>query len=306
MLIFRRSVSIFLAVIGTITLVLALVTRVAYAAVFDTNTYVDTVSEVVSLSEMRKEVSTFMTDSIVEGVKLDSPSLTYALRRARINPDNFRDDVRSMITTSVDTFMQSEKFMTLWKNTNKMAHENLMTIVKSDSEVTNNFNVDATELVTSLASSITDPAGKITKFIPLKEFMPQDQKFDFKLMDAKAVNNLRDGIDAASKIKWAFFFGSIILLLLSWLAWGRTRGAHRVIAISIASAGIITLIAKSSGSSAVSNAVDDKAQEAAKAIYSVITSPLTGYAVAFIILGLAGMGATFYRRSSDNQASGSL
>ena len=76
MLIFRRSVSIFLAVIGTITLVLALVTRVAYAAVFDTNTYVDTVSEVVSLSEMRKEVSTFMTDSIVEGVKLDSPSLT--------------------------------------------------------------------------------------------------------------------------------------------------------------------------------------------------------------------------------------
>ena len=307
MLIFRRTVSIFLAVIGTLALVLAIVSRVAYAAVFNTDTYVETVTEVVSLSELRSEVSTFVTDSIVDGAQLDSPKLVYVLRRAKINPDTFQKTVRNVVETSVDNYMQSEQFMTLWSTTNRTAHEQLMTVLKDTSTPAKDFTIDASQLVKEMALSIADPKGVVSKFVPLKEFVPEKDNFEFKLIEAKSVQDLRDGLDAASKIKWALLVGSVVLLLASWLIFGRTRGAHRVVALSLTGAGIITLIAKQTGASAVADNVDEKAVEAAKAIYSIVTSPLTGYAIALLVIGLAGFGATFYKRTAQvDQASGSL
>lgn len=307
MLIFRRSVAILLAVLAAVSLALASITRVAYAAIFNTDTYVETVTKVVELSSLQNEVSQFVTDSIAESVQLDSPNITYLLRRANINPGKFRDDVREVITNSVDSFMQSEQFISVWANTNRMAHEQLMTLLSSDSAVTNDFTIDASELVTAIATSLTDPKGVITKFLPLKNFVPKDKLFEFKLIDASSVQDLRNGLDAASKVRWAFLFASLILLLIAWLIFCRSRGAVRMVAIAITCGGLVTLMAKSAGAGAVKSAVDNDAKDAAQAIYSVVTSPLTSYIVAMVLIGAVGIGATFYRGTkTPDHASGSL
>lgn len=307
MLIFRRSIAIVLAVLGTISLTLGSMTRVAYAAVFDTETYVLTVTEVVKLSSLRNEVSQFVTDSLVEGAQLDSPTVTNLLRRANIDPVKFRDDVREVIANSVNSFMQSKQFISIWSNTNRVAHEQLMALLTSDSAATTDFSIDARELVTAMATSLTDPKGVISKFLPLKNFVPENQAFEFKLIDATSVQDLREGLDAASKIRWALIVGSVLLFAAAWLTFGRSRGATRMLAIAVACAGVLTLIAKSTGSSAVKNAVDVDAKAAAEAIYSVVAGPLTSYGVAMLVMGIAGMAATFYRGSkATDQASGNL
>lgn len=294
----RRSMAIFLAFIATITLVAALVVRVAYNTVFDTDTYVETVSSIGQLDSMQGKVSTFVSDSLVNGAQLDSPQYSALFRKVGVNQATFRDTVAKTVYESVNRYMKSEAFITLWASTNRTAHTQLMTLVKNDSPITQDFVVDLSPLVKAAATSLDDPTNAISKVIPLNTFVPTKGTFEFKLIQAKSVEDLRTAVDIAGKARTGLLLSSLVVLALAWLLFGRTRGAHRLVAIAFVVAGTITLVIKAVGKNVVHGVVDVSARDSADAIYAVTTSPLTTYAVVVLILGIAGFGATFYRRTN--------
>lgn len=300
---FRRGVAIFLAFLATIMLVAALVVRVAYNTVFDTDTYVQTVAAIAENPESLSRVSDFISNSFTDSADLGNPKLDPLFRRAGIDQSKFELQVRSILQKSVYEFMQSQTFTTLWEGTNRAAHSQLMALINSDSTVKQDFMVDLGPIVKAAAMSIQDSNGYIAKIIPLKTFVPQETTMQFTLIQASGVEDLRTAVDIAGKARTGLLFGSLFILAMAWLLFGRTRGAHRMVAIAIASAGTITLVIKAIGKNVVHGVVDVSARDSADAIYSVTTSPLTGYAVFILMIGFAGFGATFYRRTA-HQASG--
>ena len=293
----RRSMAIFLAFIATITLVTALVVRVAYNTVFDTDTYVHTVTAIAENPDSLSRVSDFISNSFSESADLGNPKLAPLFRKTGINQGEFETKLRTILQDSVYSFMQSDTFITLWGDANRAAHTQLMALIKSDSTVTQDFMVDLGPIVKAAAMSIQDPNGYISKFIPLKTFVPQDTKMQFKLVQASGVEDLRTAVDIASKARTGLLFSSLFVLAMAWLLFGRTRGAHRLVAIAFASAGVLAFAVRAVGKTVVGNIVTTEAKRSATTIYSITTAPLTGYAVFVLILGIAAFGATFYRRS---------
>jgi hypothetical protein len=92
---------------------------------------------------------------------------------------------------------------------------------------------------------------------------------------------------------------AILMLALAWLVFGRARGAHRLVALSIFGAGLLTFVARAIGENVIGAIVNDDAKTSAVTIYTIATEPLTGYAVFVLMIGAIGFAATFYKRSND-------
>ena len=297
MKILRRSFAILFTVLATLMLATALVVRVAYNAVFDTDTYVQTVTAIAENPESLSRVSDFIENSVVEAAHIDYAQLSGVFRKVGINPGDFEFRLRGLIHESVYSFLQSDQFITLWANTNRAAHTQLMVLAKSDTPVTKDFVIDLGPIVKAAAMSIEDPNGYISKIIPTKTFVPQDTKMQFKLVQASGVEDLRTATDIAGKARTDLLVSAVFFLVLAWLLLGRTRGSLRIIAVAIASAGIVAVVTRIVGKNVVGNIAGTEAKLSATTIYSITTAPLTGYAGLVLILGFAGFAATFYRRS---------
>ena len=297
MKVLRRSFAILFTVLATLMLATALVVRVAYNAVFDTDTYVQTVTAIAENPESLSRVSDFIENSVVEAAHIDYAQLSGVFRKVGINPGDFEFRLRGLIHESVYSFLQSDQFITLWANTNRAAHTQLMVLAKSDTPVTKDFVIDLGPIVKAAAMSIEDPNGYISKIIPTKTFVPQDTKMQFKLVQASGVEDLRTATDIAGKARTDLLVSAVFFLVLAWLLLGRTRGSLRIIAVAIASAGIVAVVTRIVGKNVVGNIAGTEAKLSATTIYSITTAPLTGYAALVLILGVAGFAATFYRRS---------
>ncbi len=297
MKVLRRSFAILFTVLATLMLATALVVRVAYNAVLDTDTYVQTVTAIAENPESLSRVSNFIENSVVDAAHIDYAQLSGVFRKVGINPGDFEFRLRRLIHESVYSFLQSDQFITLWANTNRAAHTQLMVLAKSDTPVTKDFTIDLGPIVKAAAISIEDPNEYISKIIPTKTFVPQDTKMQFKLVQASGVEDLRTATDIAGKARTDLLVSAVFLFVLAWLLLGRTRGSLRVIAIAIASAGIVAVVTRIVGKIVVGNLAGTEAKLSATTVYSITTAPLTGYAVLVLILGIAGFAATFYRRS---------
>lgn len=295
---FRRGVAIFLAFIAIIMLVAALVVRVAYNTVFDTDTYVQTVAAIAENPESLSRVSDFISNTFTDSADLGNPKLDPLFRRAGIDQSKFELQVRSILQKSVYEFMQSQTFTTLWEGTNRAAHSQLMALINSDSTVKQDFMVDLGPIVKAAAMSIQDSNGYIAKIIPLKTFVPQETTMQFTLIQASGVEDLRTAVDIAGNARTGLLFGSLFILAMAWLLFGRTLGAHRLVAIAFASTGVLAFAVRAVGKTVVGNVAGTEAKRSATTIYSITTAPLTGFAVLVLILGIAGFAATFYRRST--------
>lgn len=295
----RRSFAIVFTVLATLMLATALMVRVAYNAVFDTNTYVDTVTAIAKNPDSLSRVSNFIENTVIDSAHIDDARLAVVFRKAGINPGEFESRVRQTIHESVYSYLQSEQFITLWANTNRTAHTQLMALARSDTPVTEDFTIDLGPIVKAAAASLQDPNGYIAKVIPLKYFTPNGDSFQFKLVQASGVDDLRTATDIAGKARTDLLVSAVFLFVLTWLLLGRKRSSLQVIAIAFASAGIVAVVTRIVGKIVVGNLAGTEAKQSATTIFSITTAPLTGYAVLVIVLGCAGFAATFYRRNNS-------
>ncbi len=294
----RRSLGIFLAFFATFALVGALVVRVAYNTAFDTDTYVHTVTAIAENPDSLSRVSNFISNSFTDSANLGNPSLDRVFRKADIDPSVFETRLREILQESVYTFLQSDIFKTLWANTNRTAHAQLMTLIRSDSTVTQDFMIDMGPIVKAAATSIQDSNGYIARIIPLTTFVPTKSKMEFKLVQASGVEDLRTAVNIAGAARTGLLSSAVVLYLFAFNVFGRKRSSLLMVSIAIGAAGVLTLILRAIGKSVVGHVVTAEAKQSATTIYNITTAPLTGYAVGVLLIGVAGVTATFYRRNS--------
>lgn len=293
----RRILGIVLAFFASFSLVMALVTRVAYNTAFDTDTYVHTVTAIAENPNSLSRISDFISNSFTESADLGNPQLAPLFRRAGIDQEKFESELVSVLQNSVTKFMQSDLFIKMWADTNRAAHAQLMKLIKSDTTVTQDFMVELGPIVKTAAESIQDPNGYISKIIPLKTFIPSETKMQFKLVQASGVEDLRTAVDIAGKARTGLLISALVFYLFAFNVFGSKRASLRLVSASLAVVGIFTMLIRAIGKSVVGNLVEAEAKSSATTIYSITTSPLAGYAVFVLLLGAVGFAATFYRRT---------
>ena len=275
----RRLLATILLTLSVVALAASVLVRVAYSTVFDTDTYVETVNKIVDLEQSRVEVSKFITDSVLGSVELQSGEYIALLQAIGIQPSLFRSRIEKVVQISVDKYMKSDEFHTLWSSVNRTAHEGLMKILNSDTPVVKDFTVDLGAIVKDASKRLSDPSGFIEQVVPLDTISPQSGEFTFTLIDANNVDDLRKASHTASQARWQLMLATVALLFLAWLTLKRTRVATRVCAISVCVGAIVALIVRAVGGTFVSGQVEADSKEAAQLIYSVVTAPITALAV---------------------------
>lgn len=299
MKIFRRALAITFSVVAMFLLAASLIVRVAYNAALDTDTYVSTVTKIAEDPESLNRVSDFIENSLLDSMHLNDPQFYSSLQKAGIDGAKFESQARQVLHESVAAFISSDQFLKLWATTNRAAHTQLMTLVNSDTPATQDFMLDFGPVMKAAAAAIHDPDIKISTIIPLKNLIPPNETFQFKLIQANSVEDLRSSVNMADKARTELILTVTVLLALAWLLFGRTRGAHRVVAITIFSSGLASLAIRAVGKMVATNLASDEAKKSAEAIYTITTAPLTGYALFVLTIGAVAFGATFYKRTNN-------
>lgn len=303
----RRIAAVFLSVFAVLLIVLALVVRTARNEIFTTDRYVQTVSALAATEQLQTDVADAITDSIVDNAGLDSPEISRALRQVGLDPDEFKDRMRSIIQTSALSFVRSDTFTTLWADTNRAAHQRFVALLESD--VSEPLTVDLKDLATSAAESVQDSKGYISKIIPLKNLAQMTGDQSFQLMSADAVDTARTVANVAAILRWALLIAAAVVLAGVWLLLGRGRSSVLVVGLVIAVGGLATILSRQAGTGITVSAASDSAEESVRTIYGIATNPLKGYGITAMVIGAVIAGAAYVvpamRRAKSDQASGS-
>lgn len=144
----RRAVGLTLIVIGAILAPVAIVSNWAVAELTDTNAFVDTFAPLAEDPEVQQLVATTVSDAINE--QLDVPAITgpvfeglgqnlgpVASAGLGVLDDVLAAAVRSLVTTTVERFVASNAFATVFEQALRVSHTQVIAALRNDGTIVN-------------------------------------------------------------------------------------------------------------------------------------------------------------------------
>ena len=128
----RRWLSITCAVLGAILLPAAVLTVWARNTVLDTDEYVATVAPLADDENVQEAVSFRVTEAVAEAADFRAIAEDALPEEAQVLVGPIEAGAKSLISELVDSAVSSPQFAELWEEANRVAHENLVPLLKGE------------------------------------------------------------------------------------------------------------------------------------------------------------------------------
>jgi hypothetical protein len=288
-------------------LTLLLATLVGLLAVFaiwgkrqvlETDSWVDTSSELLENGDIQQALTVFITDALFEAVDVKAELENTLPPQAQALAGPAAGALRELGNRLTLRSLQSPRVQGLWANTNRAAHEKLLEVVEDDADEA--VTIDLSSIIENIGSQLgLDVSGKVPEDIGSFEVLKPDQ-----LSTAHQGVNLLKGLAYVLPFLCFGLFGLAI-----YLAHGRRRETLRTVGWCFIAIGFIVLAARKIGGGAVVESLASTAsvEPATEATWEIGTTMLRDGAIAVagygivIVLGawVAGPGgvASSVRRS---------
>ena len=273
-----------LVIVAALLSLLACFATWAERQALTTDEWVNTSGRLLENKAIRDALANYAVDQLYANVDVNAE-----LKKAL--PPDFKEvsgvaagGLRSLATEGAGKVLDTERFKTLWKQTNETAHANLIAIVEDRSDVvsTNGGNVDLElrPLIIQLADQLGFGAGLADKLPPdaaKLHILSSDQ-----LGLAQTVAKVIRGLALVTSLLALLMFGAAIYL---------SRGYRWVTVlatgISLILVGVVVLILREViGGVVVRELATQNAKPAADAAWSIGTSLLASIAHSVIVLGV--------------------
>jgi hypothetical protein len=281
-----------LVVFATILAFLAIFTSWVDRQALDTDQWVDTSGRMLEDKEISDAVANYAVDQLYANVDVA------ALLKKRL-PDDLQalsgpaaGAVRQGATSIAERALQTDRVQGLWKDANRVAHTQLVAILKGDNEV---VSTETGRVVLDLRPIVLQLADQIGLKSQVEDKLPADVG-QLEVADAKQLQTARTITRIIEGLAWFFSLGTLVLFAAAaYLAKGRRWIVVLGYGVGLIAAGLAALALRSAASGIVVDglAETEAAQVPAQHAWDISTSLLQSIATSVIVYGVLFSVASF-------------
>lgn len=273
----RRGLVLALIVVASLIAFLAVFSIWAKRQMLETDSWVETSTELLEDEEIRDQLSIFITDAIYANVDVQGEL------ESRLPPDlkplagPAAGGIRELIDRGADEALQRPRVQEAWETINRAAHEKLIEVVEENSNEA--VTLDLGDIVAQVGSEAgIDVAGKIPPEAGQIEVLPPDE-----LSTARKAVNLIEGLAVVLTLLAIALFGLAI-----YLARNRRRETLRAVGLAFIAVGLAVALARSLAGDLVVDALASTAsvEPAVQDTWEIGTSMLSDGAGAMVFYGI--------------------
>jgi hypothetical protein len=290
-----------LVILASILAFLAIFTSWIDRQALDTNQWVDTSGKLLEDKEISDALATYSVDQLYATVDVA------ATLKKRLPPDlqdlssPFAAGIREFATRAAQQAFQSPRVQGLWADANRVAHSELVSILKGNNQVVSSQNgkvvLDLRPIVLQLADRIglksqaKDAIKKGEANGTLKANFAKLEVADSQQLDtARTITKILQGL------AWLFSIGTLLLFVLAaWLAKGRRWVVVLGYGLGLIASGLAAIAVRAGAKGLVvdSLANTEEAKVPAQHAWDISTSLLQSIATEVVIFGVLFVIASF-------------
>ena len=290
-----------LVVLASILAFLAIFTSWVDRQALDTDQWVDTSGRLLEDKTISDAVAAYAVDQLYANVDVS------AVIKQRLPQDvqqfsaPVAAGVRQFATRAAEQAIQSPRIQQAWKDANRIAHRQLVSILKGNNEVVSS---QSGKVVLDLRPLVLQLADRIGLKKQLNQKLPPDVG-QLEVADSKELDTAQTVTKLVEGFAWFFTFGSVAFLGLAvYLAKGRRWMVLLAYGLGLVAAGLGAIAVRGAlkGLFVDSLANTEAANEPAKHAWDIGTSLLQSISTTVIIYGLLFMLAAFLASPSGYAA----
>ena len=273
----RRGTVYTLTVVATVLLFLSMFAIWANRQLLETDTWVETSSELLEDDEIRPVVADFMVDELFTAVDVEAQLQAALPPRAQPAAGVLAGGARNLANDLANEALQRPRVQHLWEETNRTAHEKLVEVVEEDADEPVSLNLG--EIVGQLGDQLgVDASSKI----------PPDAA-QITIIEADQLSGARKAVKLLKSL-------AVVLLLLAlivygiaiYLATGWRREALRNIGFAFILIGVLGLLIRGIAGNALTESLASTAsiEPAVRNAWTIATSLLAAMAGGAIFYGI--------------------
>ncbi|MFL5905983.1 MAG: SHOCT domain-containing protein [Solirubrobacterales bacterium] len=287
-----------LVVLASILAFLAIFTSWIDRQALDTNQWVDTSGKLLEDREISDAVATYTVDQLY--AEVDVAGLLKKRLPQDLQPLSapVAAGVRQFATEAAKQAFQTPRVQQAWKDANRVAHQELVSILKGNNEFVSSQNG---KVVLELRPIILSLANRIGLQKQASQNLPADVG-TLEIADSKDLDTAKTVVRLIEGFAWFFTFGSLALFgIAAYLAKGRRWMVELTFGLGLIAAGLAAIAVRAAlkplfvDSLSKTEAANVPAQHA----WDIGTSLLQSIAMSVVVFGVLFVVAAFLASPSD-------
>jgi hypothetical protein len=288
---YRITVRI-LVVLASILAFLAIFTSWVDRQALDTDQWVDTSGKLLEDKAISDAVATYAVDQLYANVDVSAVIKQRLPRGTQQFSAPLAAGVRQFATRAAEQALQSPRIQQAWKDANRIAHRQLVSILKGDNEVVSSENG---QVVLNLRPLVLQLADRIGLKKQLNQRLPPDVG-QLHVADSKDLDTARTVTKVIEGLAWLFMLGTLALFALAvYLAKGRRWMVVLGYGLGLIASGLAAIAVRNAlkGLFVDSLSKTEAANEPARHAWDIGTALLQSIATSVIIYGVVFVVAAF-------------
>jgi hypothetical protein len=281
----RRAVPIMLVVVASLIGLLAIFAIWAKRQLLETDTWVDTSTELLQEESIQQALSDFLVTELYANVDVQAELAAKLPPPVKPLAGPISGGLRQLAGEVSLRALASPKVQDLWAAANRAAQEQFLKIIDDTGTAVSTTNGTVTlelgDILDQITSQLGLPADLVAK-------LPADAA-SLEVMRSDQLVAAQDAVKILRTLAWILLAVSLLLYGLAiYLAGERRRQTLRAAGFSFILVGALVLVAHRAAGNLVVSALSDvaSADDAVNAVWTIGTSKLTEIANAVILYGV--------------------
>jgi hypothetical protein len=274
-----------LIVVGTVVMVLSTANTWVERRLLDTDTWVDTSSELLDDDDVRQELSAQLVNALYENVDV-GPAIDDQLpENLKGLGDPLAGVLRDPLVNTADRLLDTAPVRVVWEEANREAHEAVVAVLEDD--VGDNISTSGGKVVIDLGGVLGQLGEQVGLPEGVLDAIPDDAGV-FEVVDSDRLEKAQLAVKVIKIMSVVFFLLVVILYLGAiYLAHNWRRAAVRNVGFATALGGFVVLVALRLGVNFFAGSPDTEGgRAAAGSILTIGTALLRQTAWSEILIGL--------------------
>src|SRR3954471_23091469 len=231
-----------LVILASLLAFLAIFTSWVDRQALDTDQWVDTSGKMLEDKEISDAVAVYAVDQLYANVDVSAVIKQCLPRDVQQFSAPLAAGVRQFATRAAEQAIQSPRIQQAWRDANRIAHRQLVSILKGINHVVSSQNG---KVVLNLRPLVLQLADRIGLKKQLNQKLPPDVG-QLQVADSKNLDTARTVVKLIEGLAWVFTFGSLALFGLAfYLASRRRWGVVLAYGLGLIAAGLAAIAVRS-------------------------------------------------------------
>ena len=287
-----------LVVLASILAFLAIFTSWIDRQLLDTDEWVDTSGKLLEDRAISDALAIYAVDELYANV--DVSSEVKERLPADLQPISapVSAGIRQFATQAAEQALRSDRVLAVWKDTNRIAHRQLVSILKGNNAV---VSTQAGRVVLDLRPLVLQLADRVGLKKQLNEQLPADVG-QLEVADSKQLDTAKTIVRIIEGLAWVFMIGTIALFALAaYLAKGRRWMVVLAYGLGLIAAGLAAIAVRGVGREWIVDTLarTEEARLPTQHAWDISTELLNSIASSMIIYGILFVIASFLASPSN-------